>query len=189
MPLTDLKINLGTAPETAPEFDRPTEPEFSGFTPDPFPTDYGEAADYPIAPPPPKRGAPRPAAVPTITKAMEKEVREEIQALLTMASLMWSIPDPECAGVLHEQSRQIAESLTALLRRNPRLLASLRAAGWMGDWVQLAMAVGPVASAIYRHHMVPKPEEETDYDGDPTAPRVADFPAYIPRGTGNATVA
>ena len=190
MPITDLKINMETGPESAPEFERPTVPEFAGFDADPFPADYGDAADIPGPPPPKRPGAPRPAAVPTITKAMEREVREEIQAILTMASLMWSVPDPECGGVLHEQSRQIAESLTALLRRNPRLLASLRAAGWMGDWVGLAMAVGPVASAVYRHHMAPRDEKaNTGYDGDPTAPTEPYFPGYLPRGAGNATVA
>ena len=189
MPITDLKINLDPGPESGPEMDRPTAPEFAGFDADPFPTDYGDAADIPVPPPPKRPGVARGASVPTITKAMEKEVREEVQAILTMASLMWSVADPECGGVLHEQSRQIADSLTALLRRNPRLLASLRAAGWMGDWVQLAMAVGPVASAFYRHHMAPKAEKAPDYDGDPTAPTFPDFPGYIPRGTGNASVA
>ena len=187
MPITDLKIRLEKAPKIEPEID-----QGSPLAADPVPEDYGEAADTPTPPPPPRRRSPS-AAVPTITKAMEREVREEIEAIVTMAALMWSVPDPVCGPVLSDQSRAIATSLTALLRRNPRLLASLRAAGWMGEWVQLAMAVGPVVNALYHHHIATGEDQEDTDHGDITAPRLADYPAFIPRpgayGAGNPVVA
>ncbi len=124
---------------------------------------------------------------------MEREVRDELHALVSMAALVWSVPDPHCGTVLNEQSKAIAESLVGVLKKNPRLLASLRAAGWFGEYVSLFLAISPVAKAIYAHHLGPKEEETTDdeYGYDTTAPRVSEYPPYLPRttGVGNATVA
>lgn len=152
---------------------------------DPIPADEPEPAPVP----PPRRTPLRAAPPPVVTKQMEREVRDELQALVGMAALVWSVPDPQCGTVLSEQSKAIAEGLVGVLKRNPRLLASLRAAGWMGEWVTLFMALSPVVKAIYTHHLGPKEEAVYDDGSDPTAPRLADFPPYFPRGTGNPIVA
>lgn len=130
-----------------------------------------------------------PKAAPPLTKAQEREVKDEVAATLEMFALAWSIPDPHCGIVLHENSEKIASALTQCLRRNPRLLAYMRSSGWFGDYLKLFMVTLPVGRAIWAHHVAPAPEENTTngYTGDPTAPHVPFYPPYLPRPqTGNA---
>lgn len=194
MVFSGLKIRTESATELGPELAKEVAEDLDAYPlgMDPMPSDLGdETASVPTPPPPPRRNSRASAPpVPLVTKQMEREVRDELQALVSMAALVWSVPDPHCGTVLSDQSKAIAESLVGVLKKNPRLLASLRAAGWFGDWVALFMALSPVLKAIYAHHLGPK-EEEIPSDGyDATAPRLADFPAYLPRtGVGNATVA
>lgn len=191
MPITGLKIFSDTGeeflPENAPQIDPELPPDPFDLSPDPEPSDDGPGIHDPV-PPPPRPGRP---PVPAVTRQVEREVREELDAILRLMALAWSVPDPSCGSVLSDQSTAIAAALTALLKKNPRLLASLRGAGWLGEWVGLAMALTPVVRAFYAHHLAPPiPEQETTTDGDPTAPRSrTDYAAYLPRtggaGTGN----
>lgn len=179
-------------PENAPLIATEIAPEYTGFDTDPEPSDDGPGIHEPVAPPPRRGRAPVTPLYPPVTKQQEREVRDELAALMKIAALMWSVPDPECGGVFNEQSAAIAASLTNLLKRNPRLLASLQGAGWLGDWVGLAMAITPVVRAIYAHHIAPKETEQSEEypDGyDPTAPRT-NYASYLPRnGVGNSQVA
>lgn len=197
MPLSSLKIFKDTGeeflPENVPLIAKEIAPEFEGFDFDPSPSDDGPGIHEPIAAPPRRGRPPIPPLVPPVTKQQEREVRDELDAIVKLAALAWSVPDPECGGVLNEQSAAISASLVNLLKRNPRLLASLRGAGWLGDWVALVMALTPVCRAIYSHHLAPKEfEQSEDYpDGfDPTAPRT-NYAAYLrrPNGVGNSQVA
>jgi hypothetical protein len=189
MPFPGLKIRTEDASELGSELG----PEFMApdtVFADPLPADFPD--DLPPVPPPPPRGGRRPTSpVPTVTRSMEKDVRDELEALCSMVALMVSVPDPTCGAALNDQSKAIAASLTQLLKRNPRLLATLRGAGWMGDWVGLFMALMPVVKAVSAHHLTPKPEQEETYsDGiDPTAPWSPEYPPYLPRGTGNPAAA
>lgn len=195
MSFSGLKIRTENASEMATETAKEIAADLDAYPlgADPLPSDLGDDMAYAPSPPPPPRKNTRPTTgppTPLVTKQMEREVRDELQALVGMAALVWSVPDPHCGTVLSDQSKAIAESLVGVLKKNPRLLASLRAAGWFGDWVALFMALSPVLKAIYAHHLGPKEEEITDDGYDHTAPKLADFPAYLPRtGTGNATVA
>lgn len=187
MPFAGLKIRTEEQPETQPE----SMPEFMAESMpdwyDPAPSEDPPTIHDPV-PPPPRKGAARPS-VPTVTRTMEKEVRDELEAICQMAALIWSVPDPHCGPVLSEQSKAIAATATTLLKRNPRLLSYLRSAGWFGDWVPFLMAVGPVAKAFYGHHMAPAPEQDDDDGTDPTSPFLAEYPPFLPRsGVGNPTV-
>ena len=200
MPLTDLKINFGPPGKNAVNDDPGGSiGDFLDLdtTLDPPPAEDKPSSGWGTKKP--SRGAaPKPSPLPKppappVSKAQQKEVAEELGALVQMAALFWSVKDPVCSGALSDQSAEIATALTKLLSRNPRLLAMLRGSGWMGEWGALFLAVKPVATAIYRHHLAPPDEEDDTDDGfDPTAPRLADFPAYIPRAqnlVGNASVA
>lgn len=186
MPLSDLKINFSNTTEKNPSTEVLDDLPPVDTTLDPPP-----ATDDT----PPKRGRPKvtplkPAA-PPVTKAQQKEITDELDAFVRLASLAWSVRDPLCGTVLNEQSKQISAALAQVLARNPRLLAMMRGSGWMGDWVALGMAITPVARAVYAHHLAPADEEIEHTDGNPSAPQPVEYPPYIPRvaSVGNAAVA
>jgi hypothetical protein len=185
MPLAGLKIRT----ELSPDMDTELSPDMdTELLRDPIPADEPAGMTDPVPPPVRRSKGYTGAPVPAITRTVEKEVREELDAIIKMAALAWSVPDPVCGGALNEQSQAIAAALTNLLKRNPRLLATLRSAGWLGDWVAFGVAAMPVIKAINRHHFMPA--QDKDSPDDPTAPRLAEFPAFLPRsGTGNTTVA
>lgn len=96
---------------------------------------------------------------------LQKEVENEIEAMLMLGSGLWSTRDEECAGVLNKQSKQIAESLAAILAKNPKLLERMRDMTGLGDYMKLAMAILPVAQAINKHHVAPQVQKRSDNNG------------------------
>lgn len=116
---------------------------------------------------------PVPSPAPRVTAKVRKEIAEEIAAYLEVVALTWSLRDEPCASALSDASQNIADKLTNILAKNPRLLTLFRQAGFIGDWVQLYIAAKPVVEAIYRHHV----KRETE-GGEILGVDLADFPAY-----------
>lgn len=118
--------------------------------PDPKPT--AKTVRRPTAPKldptPAKRGRPSKSDI-------EREVAEELEALLKMIAMMWSMMDEDCAPVLDKQSKAIADSLAALLAKNPRLLERFKGMTGLGDWGTLFFATLPVIKAINKNHIAP----------------------------------
>lgn len=86
---------------------------------------------------------------------LEKEVASELEALLQLLSYTWSRFDLECAPVLSQQSKDIGESLAAILAKNPKLLEKFRDMTGFGDYLKLMLAIGPVVKAVSKHHLEP----------------------------------
>lgn len=122
------------------------------------------------------KSAPRRAPARPATAKIRKEVAEEIQAYLEMAALAWSVRDRCCAEVLSDESKKIADKLTDIIARNPRLLAYFRNAGVLGSWVQLYMVCKPVVDSVIAHHV--RHEIGT---GEENGIDLAAFPAYTGR--------
>lgn len=98
--------------------------------------------------PQPSRGPGRPSK-----SDVEREVANEIKAILLLVSSIWANYDPECPIVLTKQSKDISDALAAILAKHPNLLNKLRNATGFGDYFALALAIAPVAKAIGQHHM------------------------------------
>lgn len=84
---------------------------------------------------------------------LEREVASELQALLMMGSMFWSQIDSECGPVLNKQSKDIADSLAAILAKNPKLLERMRDMTGLGDYLKLFAAVLPVVKVVQSHHL------------------------------------
>lgn len=141
--------------------------------------------------PPPSRGKPlravrpAPAASKTATTKLTKEVAADLATMIELVAVGWGLTDECCAPVLEAQAKPTADAVTAILARNPRLLAKFAQADMaimVMQWVALGRALLPVGQAIYHNH-VAKPEElgVTDDGGNDLSPDA--FPAFsgIPR--------
>lgn len=107
--------------------------------------------------PAPKRPVGRPAK-----SVIEKEVADEFDAYLKMIAMTWGIRDADCAGVLAKQSKPIADSLAAILAKNPKLLDKFRNMTGLGDWGNLLFAILPVVKAVNSHHIAPAMKKESN---------------------------
>lgn len=152
--------------ENSDEFVKEFAPAFSeipewaeGFSSDPEPGDAQFSATKAVPMPPKPRATPPKRATPT-TAAMVKDITAEFETYLQLAAMTWSLRDPECGTVLSDASPQIAAKIVKLLARNPAVLAKLHGAGFMSDIVGLLMALKPVATAVFAHHVTRKGETD-----------------------------
>ena len=86
---------------------------------------------------------------------IEREVSEELEAIMKMIAMGWSVLDTECGPVLSKQAKDIADSLTDILAKNPKLLQRFKDMTGFGDYGKLLFAVLPVIQAVSRHHLAP----------------------------------
>lgn len=120
----------------------------------------------------------------TATKNLAKEVAEDLATLLEGTAAVWGLSDQCCAPTLEAQARPIADALTAILARNPRLLAKFAntdIVAYSLQSVALGKALLPVGKAVYKNHVskaVEDDEEGTHNDG---GIQLGNFPAYRPR--------
>lgn len=121
----------------------------------------------------------------TSTK-LAKQVAADLASLIEGGAVIWGLKDQCCAPVLADQSRDIADALTAILARNPALLAKFAQTDLAVLTVQilaLTRAVAPVAKAVYTNH-VSKPasgegddDAGLDIDQFPTFSNNGNYPA------------
>ena len=116
---------------------------------DPKPTTK-RAPAKPKPDPKPSRPVGRPSK-----SQIEREVSEELEAMMKMMAMLWSIRDPECGPVLNKQAKDIADSLTDILAKNPKLLQRFKDMSGFGDYGKLLFAVLPVIKAVSNHHITP----------------------------------
>lgn len=121
-----------------------------------------------------------PAAVPkpTTTK-LAKQVAADLASLIEGSAVVWGLRDQCCAPVLADQAKDIADALTAILARNPALLAKFAQTDLAVLTVQilaLTRAVAPVAKAVYTNH-VSKADTGTEA-GDDGGLNIDQFPTF-----------
>lgn len=86
---------------------------------------------------------------------IEREVSEELEAMMKMMAMLWSVKDPQCGPVLNRQAKDIADSLTDILAKNPKLLQRFKDMSGFGDYGKLLFAILPVIKAVSDHHITP----------------------------------
>jgi hypothetical protein len=168
------------------------EGAFSDDSRDDFEDDFGGEllADFPeeLAPDPApgKTRATRPTSASSsapakrppakVTAGQRKQLVDELETYAKLVALAWSTRDEYCGGVLNDQSRAIADSLAALLARNPKLVQAVHTGGLLGDVLKLGTALLPVVTAIRQHHIT----KTAGQDDGTTGVDLSAFPAYQP---------
>jgi hypothetical protein len=115
------------------------------------------------------------------TARLAKQVAEDLETLIAGGAAIWGLTDQCCAPVLEEDAKPIATALTAILARNPRMLAAFASTDIAVYTVQslaLGRALSRTAKAFYRNHISGAQEGDTDATGGGI--NLASFPAYRP---------
>jgi len=107
------------------------------------------------------------------TRAQQGQVADEIDMMLKLLAMTWSLSDDHCAPVLNEHSAAIAADLARLVSRSDWLMEHVTTGGLFMDIIKLSATVAPVVKAIWAHHRpgvnrADVPEEE--YEGVTVAP-------------------
>lgn len=86
--------------------------------------------------------------------AQKKAVHDALTLVLTLPAGAWAMRDPHCGGKAMEQREAVISALVPIICRNPTMLQWFTAGdgGWM-DWAALIVALQPVASATWNHHV------------------------------------
>lgn len=126
------------------------------------PDDLSELDDAPdrLTPDPkPKRGkATKLTAVRSagtkVSVAQKRAVHDALTLVLTLPAGAWAMRDPHCGGIAMAQREATINALVPIICRNPTMLAWFTAGdgGWM-DWAALIVALQPLASATWSHHV------------------------------------
>lgn len=142
------------------------------------PDDPGDLLDDPedLLPPDPKpnrRSGPTKARKPTgrVTAAQRKTVKDGCELMLTALAGTWALRDPHCGGAALDAADPVAARLVPIICRNPRWLEWFTEGDGLMDYLGLAIALRPVASAVWGHHVTGKAGREVEQDA-------ADYAAY-----------
>jgi hypothetical protein len=157
---------------------RDTAPDIESEVPDEFPQEWAEEYVQDPAPGPAKAAPKKLLTVKTtgqITPAMKRRIAAELEAYVQMMAIPVIMRDEVCGGVIHDQAKDIADSIATILSRYPDLAHKFLATGVLGDWVKLLIAIKPIVTVVYSHHISKKTEEE-DHD----TPDYSTYPAFRP---------
>lgn len=126
-------------------------------------TDAAEASPDKTEPTPgekgKKRGRPPGSGGTSRKDKFAKEFQSELDALLKMLAMMWSVRDPVCGGVLNNTSQQIAQDIAELAASSTKARKYLEQTMGLGKVVPLLMHLMPLLTTIREHHLTPKTED------------------------------
>ena len=141
------KVRAGSDPEPGPDLDISAPDDLSGLT---------EADDLlEPDPKPDRKRAPRvrEGGRSRITAAQRRQVEDALVILMTMPAAGWALRDPHCGNAALQAVKPTAKSLVPIIARNPVWLAWFTSdTGWL-NWLGVAVALKPVATAVWSHHV------------------------------------
>jgi hypothetical protein len=117
----------------------------------------GEPPSFEADPAPakaPKAGKASRERRPKVTDAVHKDIRGKVTLMLMMPAAMFARRDEVCGPVLMDQVPDLATAITDLLIDSPDVVAFFTSAGGQYmKWVQLGIALEPVAAIAWQHHV------------------------------------
>lgn len=131
------------------------------------PSELWDAAQVPDDPEPAPAQDKAPEDKPVrITKAVRADIEGKVAWMLTVSASAWAMTDPRCAGVLADTSPDVAAKLTPVICQSQAAVKWFRQATSVTMWMDLLIALTPLASAVHAHHLA-RPAEPA---ADPHAP-------------------
>jgi hypothetical protein len=166
MAVSDLIQGLGFTAREEPEDDLPDIPDDARDLVDPDDTGEEEL----VKDPKPARKKTRRISIPEgtvkATPAERRQIKDALGLLIKVPAGIWSMKDPHCGGALAEQADDIIKAVLPMACRHPAAIRFFTStnAPWL-DLLGLIMALAPVGSAVYGHHIahtVGQPEGGND---------------------------
>ena len=135
----------------APAPERPARPTVrigtGGRDPKPGHLGRGRGGRGKLEPPRPRPGP--------VTATIRKDVKAKIRIVTLPGARLWQARDGYCGGRAVDAEPDIADALADIVCDSPELLHWFTGpgGGYM-TWFKLAMACGPVAGAVFNHHVL-----------------------------------
>lgn len=104
---------------------------------------------------PDARPRPRSSSTRAPSSPRPSSIERELRINLEFVASIWSIKDPECAGVLTEQAETIAKFWGGRARQSARVNKVLTGVVSSGGWLGAIGVHAPLAMAVYAHHVAP----------------------------------
>lgn len=142
------------------------EPLFEGFDRDPQPT-AAIRKEAKLAPIKTTGRQPRTGGKFVSNKQLQGQVADEVDMLLKLLAMTWSLSDEECAPVLNECSTAIAADAARLLARSDWLMEHVVTGGLIADSIRFLVTCMPVLRTVWAHHgpgARRARQEQEDYD-------------------------
>jgi hypothetical protein len=96
----------------------------------------------------------RPAAAPVkITPALSKDITGKLALFLAIPAATWAAVDPACGGAFSENVDVITQKAVPLILQSPEAVRWFTQGGKYLLWLDLLIALQPVAQTAYRHHL------------------------------------
>jgi hypothetical protein len=146
-------IDVGDLPTDAPEPPAPKPPR--GVKPKPEPDEQLEPDPEPahLRVVPGERKS-RERTAPRVTPKLRADIGAKIGIMLEIPGRVWQARDPICGGTFLQQRPDISDALTAIVCQSPDLIEWFTGVGGgFMLWLNLIMAVQPVAVMAWAHHI------------------------------------
>lgn len=98
-----------------------------------------------------------------------KEFSAELDAMMKMMAMVWSMRDPVCGKVLNETSQLIAQDIAELAATSVKAREYLERTMGLGKIVPLVMHLTPLLITVRDHHLMPRNEDVPDGGPYPVA--------------------
>lgn len=107
----------------------------------------------PNDPEPKDRPEDKPKATLKITAALKRDVEGKLAFAMGLGGQVWIMADPVCGSVFMEQTPEIAKRLTPIVCQSPDVVKWLTKSGNYVMWLELFMAMWPVLTMVFAHHI------------------------------------
>lgn len=119
---------------------------------------------------------------PTLVREVPQDVKDDLAAVIGMLGMVVLTPiaqaDPICGGALVANWQNTVEASVPLIARSERVVGWMTTAGGLRDWIGLGVALQPVVSAVWAHHVTKTVHIEHDPDSEQPVVRQEDWSAY-----------
>lgn len=88
-----------------------------------------------------------------ITKKMRDDMEGKLVILMTMLTVPFSMYDPVCGPAIEENVQNICAKLVPVISKSPEMVKWLTTGSNVTAWLDLMLAIAPVAKIIAAHHI------------------------------------
>lgn len=145
------KYNVGQNTGGRPHSDGPTLSEVSD--PDSNWLTLSDAAtDTPNDPEPAGQEDTRKPAI-RVTKRIRDDIEGKVAMMIMMTSMLLQTKDPICGKALEDNGPHIAQKFVPIICKSPELVRWFTKGGNYTAWLDLCMALWPVLTVAFSHHV------------------------------------
>lgn len=99
-------------------------------------------------------GSQRPAAAPVkVTPSLTRDIEGKLALLLAIPAATWAAVDPACGQAFSDNLDVITKKAVPLICQSSEAVRWFTTGGVYLLWLDLLLALAPVAQVVYRHHL------------------------------------